>query len=47
MALYTDKEALAYHSAPRKGKVEVIPTVQCETQKDLSVPILQGLPFPA
>lgn len=46
MALYTDKEALQYHSAPRKGKVEVIPTVQCETQKDLSVAYSPGVAVP-
>ncbi|HBV41600.1 MAG TPA: malate dehydrogenase, partial [Desulfovibrio sp.] len=46
MALYTDKEALDYHKFPRKGKVEVLPTVLCDTQKDLSVAYSPGVAVP-
>lgn len=46
MALYTDKEALDYHEFPRKGKVEVIPTVACDTQKDLSMAYSPGVAVP-
>lgn len=46
MALYTDQEALDYHEFPRKGKVEVIPTVSCDTQKDLSMAYSPGVAVP-
>lgn len=46
MALYTDQEALDYHEFPRKGKVEVIPTVACNTQKDLSMAYSPGVAVP-
>lgn len=46
MALYTEKEALDYHEFPRKGKVEVMPTVACENQKDLSLAYSPGVADP-
>ena len=46
MALYTDEEALEYHEAPRRGKVEVVPTVACNNQKDLSLAYSPGVAVP-
>ena len=46
MALYTDEEALEYHEAPRRGKIEVIPTVPCNNQKDLSLAYSPGVAVP-
>lgn len=43
MALYTKEEALAYHHFPRPGKVEVLPTKPCDTQKDLSMAYSPGV----
>ena len=43
MALYTKEEALAYHELPRHGKVEVLPTKACATQKDLSMAYSPGV----
>lgn len=43
MTLYTKDEALAYHALPRPGKVEVLPTVACATQKDLSLAYSPGV----
>lgn len=43
MALYTKEEALAYHRFPRPGKVEVLPTKPCTTQKDLSMAYSPGV----
>ena len=43
MALYTKEEALAYHALPRPGKVEVLPTKACATQKDLSMAYSPGV----
>lgn len=43
MALYTKEEALAYHELPRPGKVEVLPTKPCATQKDLSLAYSPGV----
>lgn len=43
MALYTKEEALAYHEAPRHGKVEVLPTKPCANQKDLSMAYSPGV----
>lgn len=43
MALYTKEEALAYHESPRHGKVEVLPTKACATQKDLSMAYSPGV----
>lgn len=43
MALFTTQEALEYHSKGRKGKVEVIPTKPCATQKHLSMAYSPGV----
>ncbi|MDE5880060.1 MAG: malate dehydrogenase, partial [Desulfovibrio sp.] len=43
MALYTKQEALDYHHYPRPGKVEVLPTKPCNTQKDLSLAYSPGV----
>ena len=43
MALYTKQEALDYHEYPRRGKVEVLPTKPCHTQKDLSLAYSPGV----
>ena len=43
MALYTKQEALDYHHYPRPGKLEVLPTKPCNTQKDLSMAYSPGV----
>ena len=43
MALFTREEALEYHRVPRRGKLEVIPTKPCATQKDLSLAYSPGV----
>src|SRR5262245_60920745 len=44
--MITKEEALKYHSEGRKGKVEVVPTKPCETQKDLSLAYTPGVAEP-
>lgn len=46
MALYTNQEALDYHHYPRPGKIEVLPTKPCATQKDLSLAYSPGVAVP-
>ncbi len=41
-----DKEALDYHSEGRHGKVEVVPTKPCITQRDLSLAYTPGVAVP-
>ncbi|WP_461211432.1 malic enzyme-like NAD(P)-binding protein [Desulfocurvus sp. DL9XJH121] len=43
MALFSTQEALDYHSKGRKGKIEVIPTKPCRTQKQLSMAYSPGV----
>ncbi len=43
MALYTKEEALNYHAKPRPGKVEVLPTKACASQKDLTLAYSPGV----
>lgn len=43
MALYTKEEALNYHEFPRPGKTEILPTVPCDNQKDLSMAYSPGV----
>jgi len=43
MALFTKEEALEYHKYPRRGKLEVIPTKPCASQKDLSLAYSPGV----
>ena len=40
------KEALEYHSKPRAGKLEVVPTVPFSTQKDMSLAYTPGVAVP-
>jgi malate dehydrogenase (oxaloacetate-decarboxylating)(NADP+) len=41
-----DQEALEYHSTPPAGKVSVVPTKPCRTQRDLSLAYTPGVAFP-
>jgi len=43
MALFTKQEALDYHSAKRKGKLEVISIKPCDNQKHLSMAYSPGV----
>ncbi len=43
MALFTKQEALDYHSKVRKGKIEVVPTKPCASQKHLSMAYSPGV----
>jgi malate dehydrogenase (oxaloacetate-decarboxylating)(NADP+) len=40
------QEALEYHSQGRKGKIEVVPTKPCITQRDLSLAYTPGVAVP-
>jgi len=42
----TDEEALAYHAAPRPGKLATEITKPCDTQKDLSLAYTPGVAVP-
>ncbi len=42
----TDEEALAYHLAPKPGKLEVVPTTAMATQRDLSLAYSPGVAVP-
>jgi len=46
MAMIRKQEALDYHSQGRRGKVEVIPTKPCATQRDLSMAYTPGVAEP-
>jgi malate dehydrogenase (oxaloacetate-decarboxylating)(NADP+) len=46
MALVTREDALLYHSKGHPGKIEVIPTKPCSTQKDLSLAYTPGVAEP-
>jgi len=41
-----DEEALEYHERGRKGKLEVVPSKPCITQRDLSLAYTPGLAVP-
>ncbi len=43
MSLFTVQEALEYHSMGRKGKLEVVPSKPCATQKHLSMAYSPGV----
>lgn len=43
MSIYSQQEALAYHANIRPGKLEVMPTKPCRTQKDLSLAYSPGV----
>ncbi|HUI74721.1 MAG TPA: NADP-dependent malic enzyme [Candidatus Acidoferrum sp.] len=40
------QEALAYHSLPQPGKIEITPTKPCRTQRDLSLAYTPGVADP-
>jgi len=42
----TKQDALDYHSKPRPGKTEVVPTKACLTQRDLSLAYTPGVAVP-
>jgi malate dehydrogenase (oxaloacetate-decarboxylating)(NADP+) len=42
----TREEALAYHTGKRKGKISVVPTKPCVTQRDLSMAYTPGVAEP-
>lgn len=44
--MITRQEALEYHSRDRKGKIEVVPTKPCMTQRDLSLAYTPGVAEP-
>jgi malate dehydrogenase (oxaloacetate-decarboxylating)(NADP+) len=44
--MITKKEALDYHSLGKPGKIEVIPTKPCTTQRDLSLAYTPGVAEP-
>jgi malate dehydrogenase (oxaloacetate-decarboxylating)(NADP+) len=44
--MITKQEALEYHSQGRRGKIEVIPTKPCATQRDLSLAYTPGVAEP-
>jgi malate dehydrogenase (oxaloacetate-decarboxylating)(NADP+) len=46
LALITKQEALAYHREGRAGKLEVVPTKPCVTQRDLSLAYTPGVAEP-
>ena len=46
MAKVTREEALAYHTGKRHGKVSVVPTKPCLTQRDLSMAYTPGVAEP-
>lgn len=41
------REALEYHSGGRRGKIEVVPSKPCKTQKDLSLAYTPGVAVPS
>jgi malate dehydrogenase (oxaloacetate-decarboxylating)(NADP+) len=41
--MVTKEEVLAYHSHGRKGKIEVVPSKPCKTQRDLSLAYTPGV----
>ena len=41
-----EREVLAYHSTPRPGKTEVVPTKPCLTQSDLAIAYSPGVAIP-
>ncbi len=44
--LITKEQALEYHSRGRKGKIEVVPTKPCQTQRDLAMAYTPGVAEP-
>lgn len=46
MKKITENDALIYHSEPRPGKIEVVPTKPYATQRDLSLAYSPGVAYP-
>jgi malate dehydrogenase (oxaloacetate-decarboxylating)(NADP+) len=46
MAMATKEDALRFHEEGRHGKIEVVPTKPCRTQKDLSLAYTPGVAEP-
>ncbi len=46
MVTEKEREALDYHSRGRRGKIEVVPSKPCRTQKDLSLAYTPGVAVP-
>ena len=46
MAAHLKAEALEYHAQPTPGKIEVVPTKPCLTQRDLSLAYTPGVATP-
>src|SRR3990170_7133194 len=46
MTINMKQAALEYHSKGRKGKIEVVPTKPCVTQRDLSLAYTPGVAEP-
>src|SRR3989338_3934440 len=44
--MFLKKESLEYHEKPRPGKIEVVPTKPCETQRELSLAYTPGVAEP-
>ncbi len=44
--MITEYEALEYHRQGRKGKIEIVPTKPCITQRDLSLAYTPGVAIP-
>jgi len=44
--MITKQQALDYHSSPRPGKIEIMPTKPCRTQRDLSLAYTPGVAQP-
>jgi malate dehydrogenase (oxaloacetate-decarboxylating)(NADP+) len=44
--LVSKQQALDYHNGPRPGKIEVVPTKPCRTQRDLSLAYTPGVAEP-
>src|ERR1035437_3601086 len=42
----SDAEALKYHSGPPPGKIAIVPTKECLTQRDLSIAYTPGVAVP-
>jgi malate dehydrogenase (oxaloacetate-decarboxylating)(NADP+) len=43
MSIYTPEEVFAYHEHPRPGKLEVLPSKPCLSQKDLTLAYSPGV----
>ena len=43
---FSKDQAFEYHSSPRPGKIEVVPTKPCRTQRDLSLAYTPGVAEP-